>query len=298
MQTQEDVTAAIGARVRAARAAARISRKRLAEIADVSERYLNQLENGDANVSVGILSRVGAALGIELSQFFAPDPVAPGGTAPHGPLAELLGRMSAREQEGAIKVLESYLRDRHRALRGIALLGLRGSGKSTVGSLFAHRHGLKFLSVTKEIENRAGMSLPDLFNLGGPDAYRTLENEVVKDLSSRDERIVLETAGGIVSNAAALEMILGSFRTVWLKASPEEHLQRVIQQGDMRPMRGTPQAMEHLKALLANREQEYARADCVLDTTGRTPERCVQELERIAEETGPTEVTRPLPAAP
>jgi XRE family aerobic/anaerobic benzoate catabolism transcriptional regulator len=197
-------------------------------------------------------------------------------------LAALIGGMSLREQESAVPFLERYLQDHRKSLKGIALLGLRGAGKSTIGNLFAARHGLPFLSVTREIETRAGMSLNDLFNLGGPDGYRTLENEVVAELSARNDRIVLETAGGIVSNGSALDVILGSFKTVWLKASPEEHLQRVIKQGDMRPMHGMPKALEHLRTLLARREQEYARADCVIETTSRTPDDCVDELELIA----------------
>lgn len=280
MHTQEDITTAIGTRVRAARARAGMSRRKLAEAADVSERYLNQLENGDANVSVGILSRVASALGLEVNQLMTAAGAENG--ALDGPLAALLGQMSPREQTEAAAILERYLVDRRKSQRGIALLGLRGAGKSTVGALFAQLHGLPFLSVTREIETRAGMTLPDLFNLGGPDAYRKLENEVVRGLSARTDRIVLETAGGIVSNSAALEMILASFRTVWLKAAPHEHLQRVIRQGDMRPMRETPEALDHLKALLKQREQEYARADCALDTTGRAPEDCVRELEQIA----------------
>ena len=282
-----EIARAIGTRVRSARASARLTRRELAERSDVSERYLNQLENGDANVSVGILGRVSDALGVELVSLLAP----PSGPAPehaagierlYPPLAALVGRMSQREQEGAVAVLERYLHDRRKSLKGVALLGLRGAGKTTIGGLFAERHGLPFLSVTREIEARAGMSLPDLFNLGGPDAYRTLENDVVRDLSSRSDRIVLETAGGIVSNAPALDVILAAFKTVWLKASPEEHLGRVVGQGDMRPMQATPRALEHLRSLLVTREQEYARADCVLDTSGRTPEACVEELESIA----------------
>lgn len=288
---QGGVTRSIGAKVRMARAQAAISRKQLAGKAGVSERYLNQLEHGDANVSVGILARVADALGVDLVSLLPPSrgiiPASPPDLARpeeavHPPLAALIGRMSLREQEGALAVIEQYLRERRHARKGIALLGLRGAGKSTIGGMFAARHGLSFLSVTREIEARAGMSLNDLFNLGGPDAYRALENDVVKDLSSRDDRIVLETAGGIVSNGPALEIILGAFKTVWLKASPDEHLQRVIQQGDMRPMHGTPKALEHLKTLLVHREQEYARADCVLDTTGRSPAACVDDLERIA----------------
>ena len=285
----DDVTRSIGTKVRAARAEAGITRRLLAEKADVSERYLNQLENGNANVSVGILGRVAVALNVDLVSLLPGGSMAPGkepgghaGFAMHAPLADLVGRMSLREQEGAVAILQHYLHDRRRSLRGIALLGLRGAGKSTIGGLFADRHGLPFLSVTREVEARAGMSLNDLFNLGGPDAYRAIENDVVKELSGRNDRIVLETAGGIVSNGPALDVILASFKTVWLKTSPEEHLSRVIKQGDMRPMYGTPRALDHLKTLLASREPEYARADCVLDTTGRMPDTCVDELEQIA----------------
>ncbi len=280
MLTQEDITTAIGSRVRAARAQAGMSRRKLAEAADVSERYLNQLENGDANVSVGILSRVASALALDLIQLL-PAPRAEI-ALPHGALGALIAQMTPREQSDALGVLERYLDDRRKAQRGIALLGLRGAGKSTIGAMLANRHGLPFLSVTREIETCAGMTLPDLFNLGGPDAYRKLENEVVKDLSARADRIVLETAGGIVSNTEAMEVILASFRTIWLKATPHEHLQRVIRQGDMRPMRETPEALDHLKALLKHREQEYARADFSLDTTGLSPEDCVHRLEQIA----------------
>lgn len=286
MHKRGDIAEAIGERVRAARAAAGITRKQLSLSADVSERYLNQLENGDANVSVGILGRVAEALGIDLIDLLPSSQVMESGhtdgSCVHAPLAALVTQMSLHEQVGAVAVIERYLEERRRSLKGIALLGLRGAGKSTIGGLFAARHGLPFLSVTREIETRAGMSLNDLFNLGGPDAYRALENDVVRELSGRPDRIVLETAGGIVSNAPALDLILGSFKTVWLKASPEEHLNRVIRQGDMRPMHGTPKALEHLKTLLSSREQEYARADSVLETTGRTPDACVDDLERIA----------------
>jgi len=281
---QDDVIRTIGSKVRAARAEASITRKQLAKRADVSERYLSQLESSDANVSIGILSRVAGALNVELTSLLpASDSSRTGAQefAVHAPLADLVRRMSLREQESSVAILERYLNDRRRPLKGVALLGLRGAGKTTIGSMFAERHGLPFLSVTREIESRAGMNLNDLFNLGGPEAYRTLENEVVKVVSGRNDRIVLETAGGIVSNKDALDVILGSFKTVWLKASPDEHLQRVMSQGDMRPMHGTPKALEHLKALLATREEEYARADSVLDTTGRTPEACVDELEYI-----------------
>lgn len=280
---QDDITRSIGAKVRAGRKRLSITRKQLAANAGVSERYLNELESGEANASVGILVKVVEALGQDFAWLVAPaDRVAMPLQAHHAGLSGLIGTMSLSEQIGAVPVLQRYLDVRRQSSRGIALLGLRGAGKSTLGRHLAEKHGLPFVSVTREIEARAGMSLADLFNLGGPDAYRALENDVVAVLARRDDRIVLETAGGIVGNGEALNMILAAFKTIWLKASPEEHLARVAGQGDMRPMLGNPKALEHLKSLLAAREPQYTRAECVIDTSGRTVEATLAELEHIA----------------
>lgn len=285
MQTNE-IARIIGARVRAGRARLRLTRKQLAALADVSERYLNELENGGANASVGVLARIADALGDTFVGLVAPaDSVRVGTNAGNPRLAalqSLLDSMSIVEQEAALSLLKRFLEERRRATKGLALLGLRGAGKSTLGRRLAERHGLAFVSVTREIEARAGMSLGDLFNLGGPDAYRSLENDVVSELIVRGDQVVLETAGGIVGNTQALDMILGAFKTVWLKASPEEHLARVAGQGDTRPMRGDPKALEHLKALLLQREPDYARAECMIDTTGRSVDACLNDLEALA----------------
>ena len=287
---QQDVIARdIGTRVRHGRTSLGMSRKSLAARADVSERYLHQLETGMANPSVGILIRVAEALHLDFAFLVtggAPPELERKGssgtvTVDHAPLAVLLSGLSGVEQLALAPVLRRFINARRRRSKGIALLGLRGAGKSTIGQAFAARHGLPFLSITREIESRAGMPLDDLFNLGGAEAYRGLENEVVAELARRHDAIVLETAGGIAGNSAALDVILASFKTVWLKAAPEEHLARVAGQGDTRPMRGAPKALEHLKSLLAQREPEYARAGLVLDTTGKTVAACVVELEQI-----------------
>ena len=286
--TQDSNPKSIGAKVSAERARAGLSRKRLAALANVSERYLHQLENGEANPSVGILMRLAHALDFELGDLFS-DPIGPApssaqhdGSASFAPWTKLTSTMSLQEQRAAVPVLDQFLRDRRRAHRGIALLGLRGAGKSTLGQLYSKRHNLPFISITREIEARAGMTLNDLFNLGGADAYRTLENDVAADLSHRSDRIVLETAGGIAGNSDALDAILASFKTIWLKATPEEHLARVAGQGDTRPTQGNARALEQLKSLLAQRETEYARAEFTIDTSGRTPQDCLAELEAIA----------------
>ena len=283
---QDEITRAIGVKVRAARSAAGISRKVLASTADVSERYLHQLENGTANASVGILARVARALDLDLVSLITdarlhgpPNDAAHGALA--GPLARLLSGTSHDEQLAALPMVERFLDARRRSRRGIALLGMRGAGKSTLGRSIAERHGLPFVSVTQEIEARAGMNVNDLFNLGGAEAYRSLENEVISALAEREEQIVLETAGGIAGNATALALVLGAFRSVWIKASPQEHLSRVAGQGDTRPMRGNPKALEHLKAMLAQREAGYARAEMTLETGGKSVEQSLSELERL-----------------
>lgn len=278
---QHQIAQSIAAKVRAARARAGLSRKRLGQLANVSERYLNDLEKGDANVSVGVLGRIAVALNIELPEIL-PGVGDQSAIVKHKPLADILARMTVGEQRAATEQLSQIVSSRSRRQHGIALLGLRGAGKTTIGQLFAERHGLPFRSVTREVEARAGMSLADLFNLGGSEAYRTLEVEVVNELAAANEKVVVETAGGIAGNSDALRVVLDSFKTVWLKASPEEHLSRVARQGDTRPMRGNPKALDHLKSLLVQRESEYARAQTALDTTGKTPEQCVSELERIA----------------
>lgn len=267
----------IGQRILIARRAARLTRERLAALSDVSERYLNQLEKGEANVSIGVLGRVATALGLDLADVIA-DASAPPVPRIIEPLAVLLGSMTEAEQIEAHGMIERHLAARRRSYSGIALLGLRGAGKSTLARLLAERTGLPHVSVTRRIEELAGVQVNELFNLGGSEAYRNLENEAIASLVADRRFIILETAGGIVANKDAYAAVLANFRSVWLKATPEEHLSRVQSQGDMRPMRGNPRALENIRTLLAARDPDYARADHILDTSGSTVEACIATL--------------------
>ena len=276
-----DIAAAVGAKVRAGRARMGLTRKQFAAKAAVSERYLNELENGAANASIAIIAKVAEALGESPANLMAE--WQPMQDLPIlRELRTLFGTTTLPEQQALVPVVLTWLAERRRASKGIALLGLRGAGKSSLGKMLAARHSIPLVSVTREIERRAGMGLNEIFNLGGPDSYRAMENDVIADLVSREGRIVLETAGGITGNSEMMTTILARFKTVWLKASPEEHLARVARQGDMRPMRDNPTALEHLKALLVAREPEYARADAMIDTSGRSIEDCFADLETIA----------------
>jgi XRE family transcriptional regulator, aerobic/anaerobic benzoate catabolism transcriptional regulator len=276
---QTEISTIISRQVRRARAAAALTRKELAARAAVSERYLSQLESGEANVSIGILARVAGALGTDMISFLREDAVAPAVAAP---LERLLATLSLVEQSELVPLIERAIMERRRALKGIALLGLRGAGKSSIGAAYAARHGLRFVSITREVETRAGMALNELFNLAGQESYRMLENDVIAELTRCDGRVVVETSGGIVGNPDAMDLIFTHFRTIWLRASPEEHLQRVVGQGDLRPMAGNPRALEQLKVLLQQREADYARAEATLVTSGKTVDACVAELSMIA----------------
>ena len=278
---ETEFLAQIGQTVRTLRKARGLSRRQVVEAAGISERYLIQVEAAEANATALILDRIARALGVTLKDLVEGEKT-PGPTGGLDPdLAALLRSMTDAEQKDAAPILRKWIEERRRSRRGVALLGLRGAGKSTIGKLFAQRHKLPFVSVTQEIENRTGIQLNDLFNLGGAEAYRAMETETIVSLCASGEFTVLETAGGIVANSDALDAVLSSYRTVWLKASPQAHLERVISQGDMRPIKAASSALEHVRNLLEQRSEQYARAEFTLDTTDRSPLDCVRDLERL-----------------
>ncbi len=290
METMEDVRRQIGVKVRNARQAAGLSRRVLARHADVSERYLNQLEAGTANPSIVVLSKVCGALDLDLTYLVSPATTAAVASSnkrqpaekPSGRAAALLAKLTPHQQNEAYRILVDRFVSPQPARRGIALLGLRGAGKSTLGQALASRLGVSFVNLTRLIEEQAGMSATEIVNLGGIEAYRALELEAVAAARSRDDQIVLETAGGIVTNRAAMTAIQQHFWTVWLRASPREHLSRVLRQGDLRPMRNNPKALDNIDSLLRLRERAYSRADRTIDTSGRRETECLDALEQTA----------------
>lgn len=237
----------IGGRVRAARKAQKLTRKALAGRSGVSERHLAQLEGGSGNVSILLLARIAAALDTALADLVA-EPSPPAGDA---------GKA-----------------------RRIALIGLRGAGKSTLGRAAAEALGLRFAELTDAISEAAGLSPGEIFALYGEAGYRRFEAQALEKIVGETDAIVLATGGGIVANPDCFEMLLARFHTVWLTATPEEHMARVAAQGDRRPMAGDPRAMDTLRAILADRSAQYARADARVDTEGQPVGRCVDILSR------------------
>ena len=232
----------LGERVRAWRNGQGMTRKGLAEASGVSERYLAQLEAGLGNISVLLLRRVARAMNVPVEHLVREEPAA-------------------------------------RAAR-IALVGLRGAGKSTLGEKLAQALGVPFVELDREVEKEAGTSLPEVFALYGQDAFRRFERRALERVLNENDRAVIATGGGLVTDPSSYELLLERCFCVWLKASPQEHMARVIAQGDMRPFKGRSAALEEIRKLLADRDRLYARAPLALDTTGKTVRQTLQELRK------------------
>ncbi len=269
----------IGERVRNARARRGMTRKILARDSGVSERYLAQLESGQGNVSILLLRQIARAMGLPLADLTREGPDR---AVEFTLLRQLLERLSPEELAQAHGLLRTHFGQALGGERGsrLALIGLRGAGKTTLGRRLAERLGAPFLDLGAEIERDSGMSLSEIFSLSGQAAYRRLERRALERVLQSHERAVIEAGGSIVSEPGTYELLLRACYTVWIKAAAEEHMSRVIAQGDYRPMAGNAEAMADLRSILAERDPLYAKADAVVDTTGQSEEESLNELLR------------------
>lgn len=269
----------VGERVRNARNRRGMARKDLARESGVSERYLAQLEAGRGNISILLMRRIAGALGAPLGVLVRDGPDRPveqrlieqwlDGLNP-ATLAETYELLQTRFPAGSGR----------QAAGRIALVGLRGAGKSTLGKRLAGHLRVPFLDMGVEIERDAGVSLSEIFSLSGQGAYRRLERRCLERLIAEHRHAVIETGGSLVSEHATYERLLQACYTVWVRTSPEEHMARVVRQGDLRPMAASDEAMEDLRRMLAEREPLYARADLTVDTAGRTEKQGLRDLLR------------------
>jgi XRE family aerobic/anaerobic benzoate catabolism transcriptional regulator len=269
--------AALGERVRTLRARRGMSRKVLARESGVSERYLAKLESGEGNISVLLLRQVARALDTAVDQ------VVLDGEDPPVELAhslEVLRRLDPADLERARRWLSDTFGRSLNATRSsrIALIGLRGAGKSTIGLLLAEHLGIPFVELDREVEREVGMTLAAVFDLYGQAGFRRLERKALDRVVADNPKMVLAIGGGLVSDAASYEQLLATCFTVWLRATPAEHMQRVIAQGDMRPMADNRESMADLRRILSGREPLYGKADLQLVTSDRTPGQCVALL--------------------
>jgi XRE family aerobic/anaerobic benzoate catabolism transcriptional regulator len=239
--TETTYLSRLGDRVRAWRSEHGMTRKALSAACGVSERYLAQLEAGEGNISVLLLRKVARAMGV--------------------PVEELVREEKTQE-------------------KCIALLGLRGAGKSTLGEKLAQAMGVPFVELDREVEKEAGAALGEVFAMYGQDAFRRFERRALDRVLMQHERAVIATGGSLVTDPGTYKLLLDRCVCVWLKASPEEHMARVIAQGDMRPFKGRSAALDEIRKLLADRDRLYGRADFTVDTSGKTLKQSLTELRQ------------------
>ncbi|MCP5426311.1 MAG: helix-turn-helix transcriptional regulator [Gammaproteobacteria bacterium] len=264
----------IGERIRGIRARRGMIRKHLAKHSGISERYLAQAEAGKANISIALLYRIAQALEVKLINLL-PDGEAADSTAP---LLALVRNLSPKDRDSAYELLQTRFTKAQSQIHGVALIGLRGAGKTRLGSLLADDCKVPFVRLGDVIQKLAGMSIGELFSLGGQKAYRRIEMQALEHVMENYPASVIEAGGSLVSEPNTFNALRNSYYTIWLKATPEEHMNRTLAQGDLRPMEGNKYALEDLKLILKEREPDYQLADYILDTSGRKVVECLLEL--------------------
>lgn len=281
----EQFLLSLGSRIRDLRNHRAMTRKTLARESDVSERHLAQLESGEGNISILLLRRIAAVLSVSLEELFAP----PQQNGQHyssqkQTLWRFIERLpSHRLEEAAARLLRDFGPEQNLRRARIALIGLRGAGKSTLGSKLAAERNVPFIELDQEIEKETGMPLADIFSLYGQSGYRAIEKRTLERVLSERDRAVISVGGGIVSEKETYEYLLAHCYTIWLRAQPEEHMSRVIAQGDFRAMAGSDRAMEDLRRILESREPLYRKADVCVDTSGDSVDASFANLKAVLE---------------
>lgn len=268
----------LGKRVREIRERRGMTRKLVARDADVSERYLSQLEAGEGNISIILLRRIAAALDVSLIEILAPEAE---DTVEKRLIRRFLERLpQSRLEEVVFRLMRDFGHDEAVRRKRIALVGLRGAGKTTLGQRLAKELTMPFVELDREIEKDTGMPVSEIFALYGQAGYRRTERRCLERAIRDNERAVISVGGGIVSQLETYDFLLSNCYTIWLKASPEEHMSRVVAQGDLRPMAGNDEAMDDLKRILEARDALYRRADTVLDTSNEAVDASFVKLRR------------------
>ena len=273
-----DFLGLLGERVRDARVRRGLTRKALARDSAVSERYLAELEAGRGNISVLLLRQVAGTLSVPLAELLREnEDQALDLTLIHEFLERLPKQRLARVRTQLQRDFGGNPAGRSER---IALIGLRGAGKSTLGKTLADELNVPFIELDREIEREAGTGLSEIFLLYGQQGYRRYEQRCLQKILESQARCVIATGGSIVSEPGTYDLLRSSCFTVWLKAKPEEHMARVMAQGDLRPMEGNAQAMADLKRILQSRAALYGQADAVVDTAGRSLKQSLKDLRR------------------
>jgi XRE family transcriptional regulator, aerobic/anaerobic benzoate catabolism transcriptional regulator len=270
-------------RIRDARAGRGMTRNALAADSGVSLRFLAQLEGGEGNPSILVLRRIAAAMGFPPDDLLSNDPPP---AIDRILLTQMLKRLSDDDIAKARRVLAQHLgldAVSEAKKRYITLIGLRGAGKTTLGRRLAKHKGVPFFELDREVEREYGATVGEILQLHGQPGYRRFERESLQAVLSKHPAAVIETGGGLAADPETLPLLLERSLAIWVRTSPEEHMQRVIDQGDLRPMARSREAMRELKDILKAREPFYRQAHLHLMTSGRNADQSFQELLELLE---------------
>jgi XRE family aerobic/anaerobic benzoate catabolism transcriptional regulator len=259
----------VGALVRNERARRGMTRRALAEACQTSERYLAQIESGAGNPSVLVLDAIARVFGLAAADLM-----------PAGEAIRRLRNLPQDKLAALMRAVEAGA-SANRARR-IALVGLRGAGKSTLGAALAARLRMPFIEIDKMVEQEYGAPVATLFEVYGQGTFRRYERECLQRIVAEFDSAIIATAGGIVADDGTFSQLLDQAHVIWLQASPAEHMRRVMEQGDFRPMSHNRDAMNDLVAILDARAADYGRAHARLDTSGKDVPTCLAELAPIA----------------
>jgi XRE family aerobic/anaerobic benzoate catabolism transcriptional regulator len=270
----------IGRLVRQNRAKRGMTRRQLAAGSATSERYLAQIESGAGNPSIVVLRSIAEALDVPIVELLPSTGRQP---AAFSRISELLARVPPEDLPSIAEMIEGRIDQAAASGRRqrIALIGLRGAGKSTLGAWLAKQLGCAFIELDRMVEQEYGASVPLLIEISGLATFRRYERACLERVIGENERVVIATAGGIVSNPENFGLLLRRTHTVWISARPDEHMSRVMQQGDFRPMAHNREAMADLIAIIEARRSDYGRAEAMLDTSGASVERSLAALNQI-----------------
>ncbi|MCB1758661.1 MAG: helix-turn-helix transcriptional regulator [Gammaproteobacteria bacterium] len=271
----EELTLSVGSLIRSIRTKRGLTRKNLANHSDVSERYLAQVEHGSANISLALLSRIASALGVRTGALLPESEVS---RIQYIPLGELIDEFDLETQEKAYQLLHNAFSGERKTYSGVALIGLRGGGKTTLGQKMAEYYAVPFVRLREVIAQLAGMELGELISLTGQGIYRRLELKALRQTIEQHPHAVVETGGSLVSETETYRVLREHYYTVWVRAIPADHMNRVISQGDMRPMESSQQAMKDLKLILEERDADYRLANYQIMTSGHDVEESTSQL--------------------
>ncbi|MBL8151268.1 MAG: helix-turn-helix transcriptional regulator [Blastocatellia bacterium] len=275
----------LGQRIRSVRKQRRLTLKELAEMTGLSLRFVAQIEAGEGNIAISRLSTIATALKVNLTELFVEVEVQSSQTSQ---LRTEIDRILIGRSESELAQVQKILKllFGHTSKKSISLLGLRGAGKTTIGKLLAKTLKIHFWELDERIEDIAGLSLAEIFALHGESYYRRLEGQALVELLSRNIPAVIALPGGIVTNTEAFELLKQQTITIWLRANPEDHMKRVLEQGDRRPVANRLDAMAELRAILSSREPFYEQADLTINTSNMNPGKIINTAISGLQKTG------------